>query len=227
MIQPKFNYTPLVQNTEANGVRHYDTPDGLSLPSVTTILGATSDQTGLDQWRDRIGHAEAKRITDLSANIGSCFHTHMEAHIEGLDRPIGNSYVKKHGRILADVCIKEGMINVDEVWSTEAMLYYPGLYAGSSDVIGLWKGQEAIIDFKNTRRPKQRQHIDNYFCQMCAYGAAHNKLFDTNINTGVIMMVAREHECLGEYQEFVIEGDEWNKYTDMWFDRVRMYYDIK
>jgi CRISPR/Cas system-associated exonuclease Cas4 (RecB family) len=222
LINHKYNYQELNRITEASGFRVYETPDGNALPSVTTILSAVKDMSFIDSWRKRIGNAEADHITQLSSNIGSNMHDNLEHWLRGEELIPGTAYVKKTGRALAEVIINQGLINVNEVWGLEEHLYYPGLYAGTADVLGMWKGEDSIIDFKNTRKPKRESDIEHYFLQLTAYAIAHNHLFGTNIKQGVILMVSREDSHFGEYQQFEIDIRD---YTKKWFDAVEEYYD--
>jgi genome maintenance exonuclease 1 len=129
----------------------------------------------------------------------------------------------------AEVILK-GLNNVDEFWGSEVPVYYSGLYAGTTDCIGVWKGRPAIIDFKQTNRPKKREWIEDYFIQLAAYAQAHNATHGTDINTGVIMMAAQPQTLADgsystpEYLEFVIEGDEFAYWTEEWTKRVELYY---
>lgn len=220
MLIEKYQYPELIRNTTPTG-RTYITPDNETLPSVTTILSKTTDKSFLDTWRARIGDAEADYIVKLSSDIGSAMHDNLENWIKGVPLPTGSAQVRRTGRALAEVVIEKGLCNIDEVWGLEKHLYYPGLYAGTADVIGVWKGKPAIMDFKNTRKPKKEAWIGDYYKQLCAYGMAHNKLYGTDIRTGVIMMVAREDQCFGEYQEFEIDL---NDHQDKWLCALEEYY---
>ncbi len=224
LLNYKFDYHTLEQITRDDGYRVYETSEGKKLPSVTTILDVTSDKSAIENWRRRIGIANADYITKLSGDIGTCLHDNLECYMAGKERPKGNSVIRKTGRELAEVIIEKGLIHIDEIWGLEKRLYYPGLYAGTADVCGIWKGEEAIMDFKNTRKPKKVKWIDNYFKQLCGYIAAHNEVYGTNIKTGIIMMVSRE-EPYGEYQEFVIDGEKFDAFTKQWWDTVYKYYD--
>lgn len=223
-LNQKFEYKTLSRVTEESGKRTYKTPPGPKVPSVTTILSETADKTFLEHWRKRIGHQEANYITTLSANVGSIMHEHLECYLKDIERPGGNNLPRKVGRKLADVVIEKGLANVNEIWGLECPLYYPDIYAGTTDVVGVHKDIPSIIDFKNTRKPKKLAWAQDYFMQIVAYGEAHNAVYDTQIQKGVIMMVSREVPYQGEYQEFIIEGDEYNKYKDLWWARVEQYY---
>lgn len=221
ILNEKYKYEELERITEPDG-RVYITPDGASLPSVTTILSKTTDKSFLDTWRSRIGDAEADYIVKLSSDIGTAMHDNLENWVKGVPLPKGGAQVRRIGRELAKVVIDKALIpHMDEVWGLEEHLYYPGLYAGTADVIGVWKGKPAIMDFKNTRKPKKIEWVQDYFKQLCAYAMAHNELYGTDIQTGVIMMVSREESHYGEYQEFEIDLSD---HMDKWLDTLQEYY---
>lgn len=220
----KFNYQPLSRKNE-DGIRKYSTPDGLKLPSVTSILEATKPKEkveALQKWRDRVGHANAAIITKEAAGTGTSMHKLLENYCQGIEKPLGTNTVHQIAYPMAQEIINKGLIHLDECWGNELSLFYTGLYAGSTDLAGVWKKKESILDFKQTNKPKKKEWIDDYFIQLCAYGLAHNNMFGTNIRQGVVLMCSRA--C--EYQEFVLEGIEWDKYENMWWDRVAKYFDV-
>ena len=149
-----------------------------------------------------------------------------DQHLQSLDTSTGlrSSLYKKE---LSDIVIEKGLSNVDEVWGTEVPLYYPGLYAGTTDCVGVWKGKPAIIDFKTSRKPKKKEWISDYFLQGSAYAAAHNEVYGTDIKTTVIMMIGwdKESDNMGNYQEFVVENDEFDKFSLDWAGKVQEYFD--
>jgi genome maintenance exonuclease 1 len=110
-------------------------------------------------------------------------------------------------------------------------LYFPEVYAGTTDGAGIHLNQESILDYKQTNKPKKREWIDDYFLQLCAYAEAHNALHGTNIKKGVVLMCVKpdldaNHNIVGhpQYQEFVLEGAEFEKYRSLWWHRVEQYY---
>ena len=226
MLKETYTYSPL-ERVNVNGSRHYQTPGGQPLPSVTTVLSALKDKTQLHEWRRRVGDEEADRIMRLATGIGTQVHLHLEKFILEEGRPTGTNLIHQMAKELSDIVIREGLSSVDEVWGTEVPLYYPGLYAGTTDCVGVYKGKPAIIDFKTTRKPKKREWIDDYFLQDAAYAAAPNELYGTDIKTIVIMMIGWDAEAdnLGNYQEFVVEGDEFDKYALEWAGKVQEYFD--
>ena len=204
------------------GQRHYNINDKEKLPSVTTILKATEPrekQDGLAAWRARVGEDVAAKITSESANRGTAMHKILEKYIleEGY---LDLTNVGKQAHNMAIQVIQSGLSNMTEYYGTECTLYYPGLYAGQTDLVGIHKGQDAIIDFKQTNKPKRREWIGDYCLQLAAYAMAHNILFNTKITKGVIMMCSKDNY----YQEFVIEGNEFQKHMHNFLRRVDEYY---
>ena len=133
---------------------------------------------------------------------------------------LDETYVGKQAHNMAMQVINSGLSNVTEYYGTECTLYYPGLYAGQTALVGIHKGQDAIIDFKQTNKPKKREWIEDYCLQLAAYAMAHNILFKTKISKGVIMMCSKDNY----YQEFVIEGKEFQSYKHNFLRRVDEYY---
>jgi genome maintenance exonuclease 1 len=233
MITQRYNYTPLNRET-IDGKRHYCLPDGSKVPSVTTILDRTKPaeaREALANWKRAVGEKRAQEITTEAANRGTRMHAYLEQYVLTTDlKPLpGNPYAHPSWFMAAEVILK-GLQHVDEFWGTEVPLYYSGLYAGTTDLIGTWKGQPAIMDFKQSNKVKKREYIGDYFLQLAAYAAAHNEMHSTNINTGVVLMAVQPKlqadgtYSTPEYLEFVIEGDEFAYWADEWMKRVELYY---
>ena len=229
MITTRFDYTPLARES-VEGKRHYALPDGSRVPSVTTILDKTKPAEArqkLQEWKNRVGHERAQQITTEAANRGTRMHTYLERYVKQDD--IGdfpsNPFAQPSWFMAAEVILK-GLGNVDEYWGCEVPLYYSGLYAGTTDCVGIWKGQPAIMDFKQTNKPKKREWIDDYFLQLAAYAAAHNETHGTDIKTGVILMCAKptDENAAPQYQEFVLEPKDFQHWSDQWMRRVAQYY---
>jgi genome maintenance exonuclease 1 len=219
-VKKHFNYHTLERVTHPDGNRFYVCPEGNQLSSVTTILGATEDKTGLMEWRAWVGDKKADQIRDEATGLGSLMHTHLENWMMQIERPRGNNLVRQMASNMADIIIKRGLVNVSEVWAMEEMLYFPKLYAGTADLIGIHNGQPAIMDYKTTNKMKSKDKINNYACQLSAYALAHNELFGTDIKRGVIFMVARDLS----FQEYVFEGEEFTKATDEWLERLDKFF---
>jgi genome maintenance exonuclease 1 len=219
----KYIYQPM-QRVEVEGRRRYLTPDGEKLPSVTTILDATKSEESkqaLNNWRKRVGVQKAQEITTEAAGRGTRMHKWLENYVKtGATGDPGSNPYSLQSHQMAQSIIQKGMFKCTEFWGTEVPLYFPKIYAGTTDLCGVHDGDEAIMDHKQTNKPKKREWIDDYFVQLCAYANAHNEVHGTHISKGVIFMCS----AANEYQEFIIEGAEFTKYTDMWFKRVEQYY---
>ena len=213
----KYPYNELTR-TSPEGKRHYNTPDGRTVPSVTTILSQTKDMTHLNAWKKRVGQQEAQRIATESANIGTVMHRSLELHVKGEARVPGSNLIQQQAHAMANVIIENGLKDVSEVWGSEINLYYPELYAGTTDLIGVYKGEPAILDFKQARKLKKAEWVEDYYLQLAAYINAHNKLFDTQIRHGRIFICTQNNE----FQTFEI--DDFDKWSDRWFRRLEQYY---
>jgi hypothetical protein len=234
LIVNRFNYQPLDRVTE-DGRRLYDTPGG-KLPSVTTILDKTKPEEkkqALQEWRNRVGHAQAQAITTEAANRGTRMHNYLEHYVKTgeMKEPPGNPFAVP-SYVMAECVIAQGLVNkVDEFWGVEVPLYFPGIYAGTTDGAGIHLQEESILDYKQTNRAKKREWIEDYFLQLCAYAEAHNELYGTKIRKGVILMCVKPETDADmtitkppEYQEFVLAGAEFELYRQLWWQRVEQYY---
>ena len=216
LIQQKFDYKPLERIDSPEG-RRYVISDGVYLPSVTTILSKTKDMTALNEWKSAVGEAEATRIVTEASNLGTGMHGNLEKYILGQD--MTGSYLSK---VLAKVIIRHGLSKVNEVWGQEVALYTTDLYAGTTDLVGIYDNTPAIMDFKNSLHDKKREWIEDYFLQCCAYALSHNEMYGTDIKRGVIMIATRD----AKYQEFILEGSEFRHYELEWCKRLEKYYNM-
>jgi genome maintenance exonuclease 1 len=217
------------------GKRFYSTPDGKNLPSVTTILDKTKreeSREALNRWRRSVGAEKAQQITTEAANRGTRMHTYLEDYVKTgeIKERTTNPY-SWASHAMAHVVVEKGLRNVNEFWGIEVPLYFPGIYAGTTDGAGVHLNEESILDYKQTNKPKKREWIDDYFVQLCAYAEAHNEVHGTKIRKGVILMcvkpdVDEQFNIIKppEYQEFVLEGAEYDKYRDLWWRKVEQYY---
>lgn len=219
----KFNYTTYNRQT-INGERKYLTPDGEKLPSVTTILEFTKPEErkkALREWKNRVGHTKAAEITAEASGRGTRMHKFLEDYVKtGIINSPGSNPYSIQSHTMAQTIINQGLSKCNEYWGTEVSLYYPQIYAGTTDLVGVHDNAECIMDFKQTNKLKKREWIEDYFLQLAAYSQAHNEVYNTKINKGVIFMCSADNI----YQEFIIEGNEFTQYTDKWFKRVEEYY---
>jgi genome maintenance exonuclease 1 len=235
MLKHKYDYQPLSRTSE-NGRRLYQTPDGRKVPSVTTVLEKTKPEEakrGLQQWRDRVGHQQAQAITTEAASRGTRMHTYLENYIKA-DKIIEmttNPY-SWASMAMAKTVVDQGFTNrISEVYGVEIPLYFPRLYAGTTDGVGTHLGEEAILDYKQTNKPKKREWIGDYFLQLTAYALAHNEVYGSNIRKGVVLMCVKPEQDANlniiappQYQEFILEGAEFDHYTNEWWKRLELYY---
>ena len=211
-----------IKRKQVDGKRLYATESG-PLPSVTTILDKTKPREkreALANWKKRVGDKEAQRIVTEAANVGTVMHNILEYWVKNEDYDPGNNVVHRQAKAMAQVVKEHVQPNLNEVWGSEVNLYYPGLYAGTTDLLGVWKGQPAIMDFKQTNKPKKREWIEDYFLQGAAYGLAHNALYETDIKSIAIFMCSRD--C--QWQLFEVKADEFQFWADKWAARVEQFY---
>jgi len=216
----KFIYPPSTRSL-VMGRRHYEIGTD-KLPSVTTILSQTQSEEkkkSLANWQARMGKQYADRVRDIAALRGTSMHTYLEGYIKG-ERHLDLTSVGKEAGIMAQKVIDSGLGDLEEVWGTEVTLYYPGLYAGQTDVVGIYNGRESIIDFKQTNKPKQREWIDDYFTQLAAYAMAHNYVYDTKIQSGIILMCSKD----GFFQKFEVFDKEFQGYMHTFLKKTDQCY---
>ena len=235
MYNPKFNYHELSRTSE-NGKRLYLTPDGKRVPSVTTVLEKTKPEekkAALQQWRNRVGHAQAQAITTEAANRGTRMHTYLEHYVKTgeLKNRGTNPFGWASHALVAQTVIEDGLDKVSEFWGVEIPLYFPGLYAGTTDGCGIHLNEESILDYKQTNKPKKQEWIEDYYLQLTAYALAHNEVYGTNIRKGVVLMCVKPPvDEMGnplarpQYQEFILTPDRFDYWADQWWRRLEQYY---
>ena len=214
-LRKKFKYATLQRQDLPEGRRYVYGEQ--KLPSVTTILSATkSNKEALDAWVARVGQEEADRVKNEAALVGTYMHEVIERMVAYRDLPRPTNWEMCKGYEMGYRLINTFFKNIDEIWGSEVALYYPEKYAGTTDLVGLYRGKPAIIDFKQSNKPKKRQWIEDYFCQLAAYALAHDHLHGTTIDNAVVLMAVRD----GSTVEFSTAGREFQGYKDMWMRRV-------
>ena len=214
-LRKKYRYQKLVRNDGPEGRTYGDE----KLPSVTRILEATRDKAKIDEWVQRIGKEEAERIKTTAATIGTHMHSVIERMVAGKSLPRPTNWLMVKGYEMGYRLVMEQFSSVDEIWGSEITLYFPQRYAGTTDMVGIYKGKSAIIDFKQSNKPKRHEWITDYFHQLSAYALAHDALFGTNIEMGVIMVALQT----GGTQVFTTTGHEFNTFKTGWLERVDKY----
>ena len=203
------------------GNRHYDVSNEI-LPSVTTILQATQSEekaASLARWKSKVGEKEAERVKNEAAARGTAMHQFLEYYVQNqklLDLTDEGREASSMGQAIIDNSFKE----IEEVWGSEVTLFYPGLYAGQTDLCGIFTGRESIIDFKQTNKPKRREWIEDYFLQLAAYAMAHDVIYKTCVDQGVVLMCSKD----GFFQKFTSTGKEFTGYKHKFLSRVDQFY---
>lgn len=220
LIENLFEYKNLERITdESIGMRYYITPEKDKFYSVTTILSETSDKSGLDAWRSFVGNKEADKIVDEACRLGTLMHENLENYIQGIEMKQGGNLIRKMARKMAQSIIDNGLSQVEKVFGIEKMLYSQYGYAGTADLIIQYKGKMTIGDFKTARKLKTSEQILDYKLQISAYAHAHDELFGTNIEQGIIFMTDRD----GNFREFFIDKEDLAKYKEIWFERLQTF----
>jgi len=215
---------PKTVRSSVDGVRKYSIGQE-KLPSVTTIISSTQDASkteSLKKWKARVGEVEAERIKNTAATRGTAMHSYLEHYVKG-GNVLDLSDVGREARNMAEVIIEKGFPDLEEVWGVECTLFYPGLYAGQTDMCGIYQGRESIIDFKQSNKPKRAEWIGDYKLQLVAYATAHDCIFGTNIEQGVILMCTPDNY----FQRFIVNGSEFKEYKWKWLQKISDYYTSK
>ena len=192
-IIQKYNYADLKR--QDGDTRLYLTPDGEALPSVTTILGKTKDKTFLKKWRQKVGEKKAEEIIKNSSQIGTALHLYIERFVNG-EQYKDLTKIGIQAEKMAQKIIDEAFKDLTEIWGSQVHLYYPGKY-----------------------RPKKREWIQDYLMQLAAYAQAHNQLFNTEIDQGVILMCSRDFT----FQRFELLGENFTRATDAFMKKLDLY----
>jgi genome maintenance exonuclease 1 len=216
----QFDYPKTVRSS-VNGVRKYSIGQE-KLPSVTTIISSTQDAdktANLAKWKLKVGDVEAERIKNTAALRGTAMHTYLEHYVKG-GNVLDLTDLGREARSMGDTIIEKGLPDMEEVWGVETTLFYPGLYAGQTDMCGVYQGRESIIDFKQSNKPKRAEWIGDYKLQLAAYATAHDQVYGTSIEQGVILMCTPDNF----FQRFIVNGSEFREYKWRWLQKISDYY---
>ena len=215
----KYNYVRGSRTTD-QGSRIYNI-QGFKLPSVTTILNRTKDQSFLKKWREKVGHDEAERIFNLSSKRGTAMHKFLEKHIEGYGYE-DLTDIGVQAKPMAQKIIQTGLAPVSRYYGSEVTLYYPGLYAGTTDLVCMHNNMDTIADFKQSNRPKKEEWIEDYYLQIAAYAMAHDYIHGSIIQQGIIMVCTPDLY----YQEFKFSGLILRDWKHKFLKRLDQYYEL-
>ena len=149
--------------------------------SQSRYVGATASdekRESIAKWKAKVGEVEAERVKNVAATRGTAMHSYLEYHLNGQ----GLLDLSDEGRVargMAQTIIDKGLGDLQEIWGNEVVLYYPDLYAGQTDLCGVYQGRDSIVDFKQTNKPKKDEWITDYYLQGAAYATAHDCVYDT------------------------------------------------
>ena len=215
-----YNYPPCVRST-IDGFRNYEIGKE-RLPSVTTILSATQDSQkaeSLAKWRLKVGENVAEKITNEAARRGTAMHSYLECHVKG-GNLLDLTDIGQDASSMGQVIIKQGFNDLEEIWGSEVTLHYPELYAGQTDLCGIYQGRESIVDFKQTNKPKRMEWIGDYFLQLAAYAMAHDQVYGTCVEQGVILMCSKD----GFFQRFIVNGKNFTRYKHKFLEKIGQFH---
>jgi len=193
--------------------------DGTKLPSVTTILGATKDQSALDAWKKRVGEEEANRIKNEAALIGTEMHLVIEKYIQG-EGYLNLSETGAKARKMAHTILKK-CNDITEVWGNEVSLAYPEKYAGATDLVAVANDKPTIFDWKQTNKPKRDEWVEDYKLQLGAYSLAHEQMYGP-IEAACIRMCSRNYE----YQQWLLQKEQLKEYQEKFMERYEKFLSI-
>jgi hypothetical protein len=222
LIIEKYKYERL-KRVEVDGKRRYAAPGHPPVASVTTILSGTKDMSHLIAWKKRVGEAKAQEIVTEASGVGTRMHKYLEDYVDNgvWTESAGSNPYAQQAYKMACVIRDEAMGDVDEIWGSEVPLYVPGIFAGTTDLVGQYKGNPCIMDFKQTNKPKKPEWVEDYYLQLTAYALGHNEVHGTDIREGHIFMCSRALE----YQQFDLWPDEFAEWEQEWWNRCRQYYE--
>lgn len=235
-------------------MRHYEVSQKGDIigvfPSITTVLGNTSDKSGLEKWKKRVGEAEAKRISELSMNRGTVMHRLIELYkpLQGTkeerlqrlkelaadDEEVNQFSADENGALWLNegwVMFMKFYLNssqffdrVDEVIAAEVFLWSKIGYAGTVDNVSkMIDDRTLVIDYKNSRRPKQEAWVQDYFVQGSAYFIAHWERTGVKPD-GVEIWIANEEDSVP--QIFKLTAEDVKYYFAEFLKRLKQFNEI-
>jgi hypothetical protein len=187
-------------------------------PSITTVLSATKDMSGINQWKKKVGEDEASKILRRAGKHGTLVHQMVEDYLNNKEFRVGH---RPNERKALDAFLQIKPLiknNIDLVYAQEAPMCSFGLgVAGRADCIGKYKGVPSVIDFKTSLTLKKEEWILDYFLQATAYKVMWEEHTRLHIKQAVILIAVENSD---QPQEFVVPTD---KYITPLLSRIRKY----
>ena len=205
-------YQDLDATTTESG-RTYNTPDGKSYPSITTVLSILSEDA-IRAWRERVGAEQANMISGKASRRGTNVHNVLEKYLNNEDTSKELPHIRQSLENLKPVLDN----NIGKIYGLEVPLFSHHLkLAGRCDVIAEFNGVPSIIDFKTSKYVKKKERITNYFAQGAAYAIMWEERTGMSIPNVVIIMDV-DHE---KPSVFIEHRDNWTKLLEDTIDEYR------
>ena len=183
--------------------RVYKTPEGIGLPSITTVLSILS-RDSIEAWKKKVGVEEANKISHRAATRGTAVHEIIEKYLDNKEDYRDGYTPDIIESFIALKPILDGKIG--RIFAQEAPLYSNHLVvAGRVDCVAEFDGKLSIIDFKTSRKPKRKNYIQNYFMQEAAYSIMWEERTRMPITQLVTIIAVDQHEP----QVFLEHRDNW------------------
>jgi len=187
-------------NTDSG--RYYKTPAGVLYPSVTTVTGLLGREA-IAKWRSRVGEEEANKISHKAATRGTRIHQLCEDYING--DPINRKDYDFNDQLNFSLLKRVLDDHIDNVHMQEVRLYSDYLkMAGTVDCVADWDRKLSIIDFKTSKKLKEKRYIINYFCQAAAYAIMYEERTGIPVSQLVVVVSVDDEDP----QVFVEKRDD-------------------
>ncbi len=195
---------PKLARTTVDGARLYETPSGRAYPSVTTVTGLLKKQF-IKEWRERVGEAEANKISAKASGRGTRVHSLCEDYLSNLE-VTPNYFDLELWRTFTPY-----LDRINNIHALETKLYSDHLeVAGTVDCIAEFDGKLSVIDFKTSSRVKNHNDIHDYYMQCSAYAVAFEERTNLPVSQLVIVMAVDDHDPLLFFEK-----------RDNWIDKFK------
>ena len=174
--------------TLPDGKRFYTTPEGIRLPSVTTVLSAKKKEA-IQKWRDRVGVKKANAITRITSMRGKDLHSITEDYLNNNPDYLVDALPDAKAMFIS---IRPLVDRINNIHFQEQPLWSIGIgLAGRPDVIGEFDGILSVIDLKTALRLKKREYALDYFYQEVAYSCMYEERIGLPIDQ-IVTIIAVE-----------------------------------
>jgi genome maintenance exonuclease 1 len=191
----------LDQQTSKKG-RVYVDDEGNKYPSITTVLSILN-KDAIIAWRKRVGEEEANKISTRAATRGTKVHDMIERYVLNEDPGEPDLISLSNFNDVKPIIDN----SLSKVYATEKRMFSKHLgVAGTVDCVGVWNGQDSIIDWKTSAKFKKKEWISNYFMQCSAYAIMWEERTGVPIKQ-LVVCIAGDAGA----QVFVEDRDNWTE----------------